>query len=120
MIEGSSTDPTVYSQVQAIAEDHKKKIMVLLDSNHTADHVLAELEIYSPMVSLDSYCVVFDTGIEHLPKDYFPDRPWHPGNSPQTAIKRFLLGNDCFQVDYSKSSKSLITASPQGYLRRIT
>ena len=119
MIEGSSTDPTVYSQVQAIAEDHKK-IMVLLDSNHTADHVLAELEIYSPMVSLDSYCVVFDTGIEHLPKDYFPDRPWHPGNSPQTAIKRFLLGNDCFQVDYSKSSKSLITASPQGYLRRIT
>ena len=67
MIEGSSTDPTVYSQVQAIAKNHNK-IMVLLDSNHTADHVLAELEIYSPMVSLDSYCVVFDTGIEYLPK----------------------------------------------------
>jgi len=89
MIEGSSIAQEVIDQVYKVARQHSR-IMVFLDSMHTHDHVLAELEAYAPLVSPGSYCVVFDTLIEDMPDDMFPDRPWGPGNNPKTAVREFL------------------------------
>jgi cephalosporin hydroxylase len=129
MIEGSSIDAQVIEQVYDIAR-HYEKVMVFLDSMHTHDHVLAELEAYAPLVSLDSYCVVFDTIIEDMPANVFPDRPWGPGNNPKTAVWDYLkklekvkyLGIDGkplnLQVDNIFENKMLITVAPDGYLKR--
>lgn len=129
MIEGSSVDAEVVTRVHQMAKRHSR-VLVCLDSNHTYDHVLAELEAYAPLVSRGSYCVVFDTVIEHLPADAFPNRPWSPGNSPMTAVREYLrllsdgdhLGADgqslAFEVDGHIEKKLLITVAPSGYLRR--
>ncbi len=130
MIEGSSSDRKVIDEVHRIASSYKK-IMVFLDSLHTHDHVLAELEAYAPLVSLDSYCVVFDTLIEDMPPGSFPDRPWDKGNNPKTAVHEYLrllkdedrTGADGkplhFEIDKSIENKLLITVAPDGYLKRV-
>ncbi len=94
-------------------------MLVVLDSNHTHEHVRKELELYSPLVTRESYLVVCDTVIEDMPHDFFPDRPWGKGNNPKTAVWEFLQKNDRFVVDKDLESKLLITVSPDGYLRCI-
>jgi len=119
MIEGSSIDTEIASEVHAIAARHER-ILVCLDSNHTHDHVLKELELYAPLVSPESYCVVFDTLIEDMPKEFFSDRPWGPGNSPKTAVAAFLDSYPDFVVQKEIQHKLLITVAPDGYLKRKT
>lgn len=118
MIEGSSVDPDIIKKVQLIA-DKSKCVMVFLDSNHTHEHVLAELNAYAPMVSVGSYCVVYDTTIEDYPEVCFDDRPWGTGNNPKTAVREFLQKNNCFEVDTFMDSKLLISDAPEGYLKRV-
>nr|VFJ45548.1 MAG: Cephalosporin hydroxylase [Candidatus Kentron sp. FW]VFJ57698.1 MAG: Cephalosporin hydroxylase [Candidatus Kentron sp. FW] len=118
MIEGSSIAPSIIEQVYAVAANHSK-ILVCLDSNHTHDHVLAELEAYAPLTSIGSYCVVFDTIIEDMPDNTYPDRPWGPGNNPKTAVWEYLKTHSEFEVDQGIQHKLLITMVPDGYLRRI-
>tara|TARA_R110002096_G_scaffold177599_1_gene354203 strand:+ start:760 stop:1548 length:789 start_codon:yes stop_codon:yes gene_type:complete len=118
MIEGSSIDPQVVSQVEKFAESYKT-ILVILDSNHTHEHVLAELEAYAPLVSLNSYCVVFDTVIEDFPSNSFPNRPWGKGDNPKTAVWKYLENNSHFEIDSTITSKLLISVAPDGYLKRI-
>ena len=118
MIQGSSIAPDVVTQVRAIAANHSR-VLVCLDSNHTHDHVLAELEAYAPLVSAGSYCVVFDTIIEDMPESMFPDRPWGPGNNPKTAVREYLKSHPEFEIDKSIPHKLLITVAPDGYLVRI-
>jgi len=118
MIEGSSTDEKVIKEVKKIVKRHKK-VMVCLDSLHTHEHVLKELELYSPFVSKGSYLVVFDTIIEYFPKGFFKNRPWDKGNNPFTAIKEFLKHNKNFVVDKEIENKLLITCAPKGFLKRI-
>jgi cephalosporin hydroxylase len=118
MIQGSSVDPAVVSQVWGEIEEGQK-VLVLLDSNHTHDHVLAELQAYAPMVSLNSYCIVFDTLVEDMPSSMFPDRPWGPGNSPKTAVHAYLEGHGDFVIDKAIDHKLLISVAPDGYLRRV-
>jgi cephalosporin hydroxylase len=118
MIQGSSTDPEIAKKVLAFAKD-KKKILVVLDSLHTHDHVAKELELYSPLVSKGSYLVVFDTIIEDMPDDSFPDRPWGKGNNPKTAVWEFLRKNNRFVIDKDIENKLLITVAPDGYLKCI-
>lgn len=119
MIEGDSTSLEIANHVFEICKD-KKRVLVCLDSNHTHDHVLRELELYSPLVTVGSYCVVFDTIIEDLPADYMPGgRPWNPGNNPKTAVFEFLKSNSNFQIDKSIDDKILISVAPEGYLKRI-
>ena len=90
MIEGSSIAPEIVEKVRGFASD-RQRVMVILDSLHTHDHVLQELEAYSPLVKKGSYVVVLDTVVDDLPKDLYPDRPWGPGDNPKTAVvKRFL------------------------------
>lgn len=116
LIEGSSTSHHVVEQVRNIATSHST-ILVVLDSNHTHSHVLEELHLYSPFVTQGSYLVVFDTCIEDLPVDTFPDRPWSVGDNPKTAVRRFLQECDRFEVDKEIENKLMVTAAPQGYLR---
>lgn len=119
MIEGSSIDPHIAEQVYSVAKNYNK-ILVCLDSNHTHAHVLEELDLYSKLVSIDSYCVVFDTIVEFLPADYMPGgRPWNPGDSPHSAVSDFLKTADHFVVDSSIDNKLLISVAPGGYLKRI-
>jgi len=118
MIQGSSTDESVVGRVRAIAKRHKK-IMVCLDSLHTHDHVLRELELYAPLVSLGSYMVVFDTIVEELPDSYWSNRPWGKGANPKTALDVFLKKNKNFEVDKGMDQKLLITVARGGYLKKI-
>lgn len=118
MIEGSSIAPNVIEQVRDVARC-KERVLVCLDSNHTHDHVFAELGAYAPLVTVGSYCVVFDTLVEDLPEDSFPDRPWGKGNNPKTAVWEYLKSHSEFEIDKTIEHKLLITVSPDGYLRRV-
>lgn len=117
MIEGSSVDLGVVEQVRALAAG--KKVILVLDSNHTHEHVLEELRLYAPLVSLGSYCVVMDTVVEDMPADAFPDRPWGPGDNPKTAVWAYLEENGDFEIDRQMNDKLLISVAPDGYLRRV-
>jgi cephalosporin hydroxylase len=130
LIQGSSVAPEVMEQVSAHAEGYQR-IMVFLDSNHTHDHVLAELELYAPYVSKGSYCVVWDTGVEDLPDEMCANRPWGRGNNPKTAVWEYLKrlqdegrqarvgGGLRFEIDHTIEYKIAITASPDGFLKRV-
>ena len=118
-IEGSSVDLDVAEKVKALAKGYQR-ILVCLDSNHTHDHVLKELELYAPLTSTKSYCVVFDTIIEDLPEDMFPNRPWGPGDNPKTAVREYLKTHPEFEIDKHIQDQLLITVAPDGYLRRVT
>ncbi len=118
MIQGSSIDPAIIQRVRAIAKDYER-VLVCLDSNHTHAHVLAELEAYAPLVTPGSYCVVFDTIVEDLPADMFPDRPWGPGDNPKTAVHQYLQTHPEFEIDKQIDHKLLISVAPDGYLRRV-
>ena len=118
MIEGSSVAVEVIEKIRGVARGFAR-IMVCLDSNHCHDHVLAELSAYGPMVSVGNYCIVFDTNIENMPEEYSVDRPWGKGNNPMTAVREYLSQTDRFVVDKSIEDKLLITASPEGYLKRV-
>ena len=118
MIQGSSIAQEIIDQVHAVAANYSR-VLVCLDSNHTHDHVLAELEAYAPLTTVGSYCVVFDTIIEDMPAGSFPDRPWDKGNNPKTAVWEYLKIHPEFEIDPSIPHKLLITVAPDGYLRRI-
>jgi cephalosporin hydroxylase len=118
MIQGSSIAPEIIEQVRQAAQGYQR-ILVCLDSNHTHAHVLAELESYAPLTSVGSYCVVFDTIVEDMPADMFPDRPWGPGDNPKTAAWEYLKTHPEFEIDKSIQHKLLITVAPDGYLKRV-
>jgi len=130
MIQGSSIDHSIVEQVKQIAKN-AKRVMVCLDSNHTHNHVLEELRLYAPLVSVDSYLIVFDTVVEDLPSNLINDRPWAKGNNPKTAVLEYLKeieshkavcieGTDLkFQIDKQIENQLLITVAPSGFLKRI-
>ncbi|MBD8494743.1 cephalosporin hydroxylase family protein [Pseudomonas syringae] len=117
MIEGSSIDPAIAARVAALAAG--KKVIVVLDSNHTHDHVLEELRLYAPLVTVGSYCVVMDTVVEDMPADAFPDRPWGPGDNPKTAVWQYLKESSDFEIDRRVDNKLLLSVAPDGYLLRV-
>lgn len=117
MIQGSSTAPDVVEQVRAYASNYER-IMVCLDSNHTHEHVLWELRAYAGLTTPGCYCVVFDTFVEDMPADLFPDRPWAPGDNPKTAVNQYMRETSEFEVDTVITDKLQITVAPSGFLRR--
>ena len=118
MIQGSSVAPEIVAEVKKRASTYSR-ILVCLDSNHTHEHVLAELQAYAQLTSVGSYCVVFDTVIEDLPAEMFPDRSWGPGDNPKTAVFEYLKSHPEFEIDKSIDYKILISVAPDGYLRRV-
>jgi len=120
IIEGSSTNPDIIKQIYKITKDYDK-MMIFLDSNHTCEHVLQELKLYTPLISIGSYCVVWDSGIEELPNYMLEnsEKPWRKGNNPKTAIHKFLKTNNNFEIDKELENKLMITSTSDGFLRRI-
>lgn len=118
MFQASSVDLQVLTEIKNIAANYER-ILVCLDSNHTHEHTLAELEAFAPLVTSGSYCVVFNTIIEELPEDSFPNRPWGHGNNPKTAVREFLKSHPEFSIDKSIDNKLLISTAHEGYLKRI-
>lgn len=118
MIQGSSIAPEIINQVKEYSKAYKT-ILISLDSNHTHEHVLAELEAYAPLTSVNSYCVVFDGVVQDMPKELSGDRPWGPGNNPKTAVWEYLKTHSEFEIDKSVQNKLLITVAPDGYLKRV-
>jgi cephalosporin hydroxylase len=118
LMEGSAVDDGIAAQVRSLAEG-KSPVLVILDSNHTHDHVLQELNLYSPLVTKGSYLLVFDTVIEDMPSGAFPNRPWGRGNNPKTAVKEFLKHNHRFVLESEIENKLLLTVAPGGYLKCI-
>ena len=117
LIQGPSTDQGIVDQVAALAKG-KERIMVCLDSNHTHEHVLKELELYAPFTTTGSYCVVFDTIIEDMPKGMY-DRNWDVGDNPKTAVFEYLKSNSDFEIDKAIDNKLLISVCPDGYLKKV-
>jgi cephalosporin hydroxylase len=118
MIEGSSVSQDVVTQVRTLAKG-KKKILVILDSNHTHEHALAEMELYHDLVSIGSYLLVFDTIIEDMPPTFSDGKPWNVGDNPKTAVHEFLKTHSNFIIEKEVQNKLLITVAPDGYLKRI-
>ena len=118
MIQGSSVDKNIVNQVYKKASKFKR-VLLVLDSNHTHEHVLMELEYFSPLVSKGSYIVVFDTIIEYMPNKLYQNRPWGKGNNPKTAVNAFLKKNVRFVPDRDIEAKLLITVAPGGFLKCI-
>jgi len=119
LIEGSSLAPEIADQVKAAAKG--KRVMVVLDSNHTHDHVFCELDLYAPLVSVGSYCVVMDMDpvVEDMPDDLFGDRPWGPGDNPKTAVHAWLASHPEFAIDRDMDARLALSVAPDGYLKRI-
>ena len=118
MLEGSAISPEIIEKIKPFLEG-KKTVMVCLDSNHTHDHVLAELQLYSPFVTVGSYLVAFDTIVEDLPADLYADRPWSIGDNPKTAVWEFLKNNNDFVINNDIDNKLLVSVAPSGYLKRV-
>lgn len=118
LIEGSSVSKEVIEKLRASIQDNET-VLVMLDSNHTHDHVLKELELYSDFVTPGSYLIVYDTIIESIPDTFFANRPWGQNNNPKTAVNKFLENNPNFEIDRSIENKILLTVAPSGYLKRI-
>lgn len=121
--EGNSIAQETLKEVVTIikqrAANFPPRVIVCLDSNHTHDHVLREMELYGPLVSVGSYMVVFDTAIQLVMAEQPTDRPWGPGNNPWTAVREFMKTHDEFVVDREVEQRALLTAAPGGWLRRI-
>jgi cephalosporin hydroxylase len=107
---GSSTAPEIVAEVTRRVKG--RRTIVILDSDHSRDHVLAELKAYSPLVGVGSYLIVQDTDINGHPvlKD--------AGPGPMEAVEEFLRGNAAFRSDRSRE-RLLFTVLPKGYLKRV-
>ena len=116
-VSGSSTDTKVFDKIKKISKNYNK-ILVILDSNHTHEHVLNELNLYSQLVSKNSYCIVFDTIINEMPNNFYPDRDWNNSNNPMTAIKEFLKSNKNFEIDKKIDHKLMVSMAKNGFLKK--
>ena len=119
LLEGSSIDPKIIEKVKSISKNYKK-ILVCLDSNHTHNHVLLELNAYAPLTSINSYCVVFDTIIEDMPKGTFEDKAWDVGDNPKSAVREYLKNHTEFEIDKNIDNKLMISVAPEGYLKKVS
>ena len=93
--------------------------LFIMDSNHSHDHVLKELNLLGPLLPLGSIVIVADTIVEEMPVDYYPDRPWGRGNNPLTAVREFLEENSDFKIDTRWSRRSLMGECRDGILIRV-
>jgi len=118
LIEGSSVATEIVEQVKEFAGSYSN-ILVILDSNHTHKHVLGELQAYAGLVSVGSYCIVYDTLIDDMPNDSIKNRDWCKGNSHKSAVHEYLQGNQNFEIQKDIKHKLLITVAPDGFLKRV-
>lgn len=117
LFRASSTAPETVESVRGLVRPDDS-VMVILDSNHTHDHVLHELRSYSGLVTNGQYLVVSDTIVQEIPIQTHRPRPWGPGDNPGTAASQFLDSSTEFVVDADLHNQLVMTFNPRGYLRR--
>lgn len=118
LVQGSSIDDATIAEVATHAQG-RQRVLVVLDSNHTREHVAAELRLYSRFVTQGSFMVVFDTVIDDLPDRFHEGKAWTSGRGPKSAVREFLAANADFRVDRTYEDKLLVTVSPDGFLKRL-
>jgi cephalosporin hydroxylase len=118
LITGDSTSHLTYEKIKKICNNYKR-VLVHLDSNHTKDHVLKELNLYSNLLKKNDYIIVGDTIVEHIPTQTHRKRTWKKGNNPHNALKEFLKKNKNFKIDKEINKKQLLTNNPNGYIKKI-
>ncbi|MGK7344885.1 MAG: cephalosporin hydroxylase family protein [Candidatus Nitrospinota bacterium M3_3B_026] len=118
LINASSVEEETVARVRALTGPSVEN-MVILDSNHTHDHVLRELRLYAPLVGKGHYIVCGDTIVEDIPEQKHRPRPWGPGDNPKTALREFIKEDDRFVIDEYFDNKLLLSCSPNGYLKRV-
>ena len=117
LVEGSSTDIDIYRKVESMINQSGKKLLIF-DSNHTHEHVLSELRLWSGLLNPGDWIIVSDTIVEHIPKQVHRERPWGPGNNPGSALEEFLEENGDFTDDNIYSRRTFASFSPRGYILR--
>jgi cephalosporin hydroxylase len=115
LIEGSSIEEEVFTKVSELIPENSK-VLLVLDSHHTHEHVLKELQLWSKLVMKGSYIVVCDTIVEFIESPSDRVRPWGKGNNPFTAVQEFLTLSSRFSSENEYNSKSLTTFHPGGFL----
>ena len=114
--ECDSASTTAVTYAKNFLKDNKCPVLVILDSNHTSEHVFNELNCFAPLIPVGSIVIVADTIIEEMPVDYYPNRPWGIGNNPLTAANRFLELNSNFKRDERWSRRSLMSEFRDGII----
>lgn len=108
---GSSTDPAIIMKIKEQIEG--KRVLVILDSDHSKSHVANELELYGPMVSKGSYMIVQDTNVNGNPAFLAH------GPGPMEAVLEYLPKNSQFVIDKERE-RLLYTMHPNGYLKKVS
>lgn len=117
LLQGSSVDKEVFGKIKALIPEDAK-VMVILDSNHTHEHVYNELNMYAPLIKSGQYILAQDTLIEFVPKQTHRPRPWGHGNNPWTAVQKFLSENTNFTNNNKYNQLSLLTCHKDGWICR--
>lgn len=118
LIAADSTNLKTFEKIKNLCGKYKN-ILIHLDSDHTKDHVLKEINLYSKLLKKNNYLIVGDTVIENIPKQKHRKREWSKGNNPMNAITEFLKKNKNFKIDKKINFKQLLTNNPNGYLKKI-
>jgi cephalosporin hydroxylase len=119
LVEGSSTSPDTLAKIQALVGN--RRALVILDSDHSRDHVLQELYAYEQFVAVGGYIVVMDTTLEDQPDNFIVNRPWDKLNNPKTAVREFLNSRaGHWLADRKIDGKLLMTVCREGFLQKIS
>jgi cephalosporin hydroxylase len=117
LIENDSTDEVLIDKLKKMLKKYKN-FYIHLDSNHTYEHVLKELNLYSKFLNKNNYIVADDTIIDEIPNQTYRSRPWNKSNNPMKAVKEFLKKNKNFKINKKLNHNHLISSAPNGYIYR--
>jgi cephalosporin hydroxylase len=117
LIESDALSPSLHDLLKEKVTQGQR-VMVILDSHHTHEHVKRELELFADYVTPGQYLIVADTVVEYIPEQSHRPREWGVGNNPATALKEFMNSDTRFKLDDATNAKLLLTSSPGGYLVR--
>ena len=117
LIQEDSTSETLIEKLKKTLKNYKS-FYIHLDSNHTHEHVLKELNLYSQFLKKDNYIIADDTIVNQIPNQSYRPRPWNKDANPMTAVNEFLKNNKNFKIDHELNYNHLISSSPGGYIFR--
>jgi len=118
LFEDDSTSTAAIKRVENFLYQVTEPCLLILDSNHSYEHVLRELNSLAPLLPIGSNVIVADTIVEEMPENYYPNRPWGKGDNPYTSVQRFLELNNNFQMDLRWCRRSLMGECRDGVLFR--
>lgn len=116
IFESDSTSLDSVDRVRQFLNEESKPVLMVLDSNHSEEHVLKELIALSPLIPSGSVIMVADTIVQEMPIGYYQDRPWGRDDNPLTAVNRFLSGHSNFTLDKEWGRRSLMGECRDGIL----